>query len=95
MSAYVIIDVDVKDQAQYSEYMKKGAPTIFAYGGEPLVRGGKTEVWEGAWDPKRIIVLKFKTMDEARKWYESSDYKEAKKIRLSAASGNVICVEGI
>ncbi len=95
MSAYVIIDVDVKDQAKYSEYMKKGAPTIFAHGGEPLVRGGKSEVWEGVWNPKRMIILKFKSIDEARKWYESSDYKEAKKIRLNAASTNVICVEGI
>ena len=95
MSAYVIIDVDVKDQEQYAKYMKAGAPTILAHGGKPLVRGGKTQVLEGAWQPKRMIVLEFKTVEEANTWWNSSDYQEAKKLRERAARANVVCVEGI
>lgn len=95
MSAYVIIDVDVKDQEQYAEYMKAGAPTIIAHGGKPLVRGGKTQVWEGNWQPKRMIVLEFKTVEEAKQWWDSSDYAQARKLRLHAAEANVVCVEGI
>ncbi len=91
----MVIDVDVKDQKQYAEYMKAGAPTIIAHGGKPLVRGGKTRVWEGSWQPKRVIVLEFKTVEEARKWWDSPDYGEARKLRVNAASANVICVEGI
>ncbi|HQO38428.1 MAG TPA: DUF1330 domain-containing protein [Candidatus Omnitrophota bacterium] len=95
MSAYVIINVDVKDQEQYAKYMKAGAPTILAHGGKPLVRGGKTEVWEGDPDPRRIIVLEFKDMQAARDWWDSSDYGEAKKLRLHAACADVFCVEGM
>lgn len=95
MSAYVIIDIDVKDQEQYAKYMKAGAPTIIAHGGKPLVRGGKTQVWEGNWQPKRVVVLEFKTVEEAKQWWDSSDYAQAKKLRLTAAEANVICVEGI
>ena len=95
MSAYVIIDVDVKDQEQYAKYMKAGAPTIISHGGKPLVRGGKAENWEGNWQPKRMIVLEFKTVEEASNWWNSSDYSEAKKLRQGAAQANVICVEGI
>jgi uncharacterized protein (DUF1330 family) len=95
MPAYVIINVDVKDQEQYAKYMKAGAPTILSHGGKPLVRGGKAEVWEGDPQPKRLIVLEFKDMQAAREWWDSSDYKEAKKLRLGAAQANVICVEGM
>jgi len=63
MSAFVIIDMDVKDQEQYAKYMQQGGPTIIAHAGEPLVRGGKFQVWEGNWTPKRMIVLKFETIN--------------------------------
>ncbi|OGX24639.1 MAG: hypothetical protein A2Y03_03025 [Omnitrophica WOR_2 bacterium GWF2_38_59] len=95
MSAFVIIDMDVKDQEQYAKYMKQGGPTIIAHDGEPLVRGEKIEVWEGNWQPKRMIVIKFKTVEAARDWWNSSDYKEAKKLRAKAALAKIICIEGI
>lgn len=94
MSAYVIINVNVKDQAKYGQYMKAGAPTIPLYGGKPLVRGGASEVWEGNPDPKRVIVLEFDSMEAARRWWNSPEYKEAKKLRKNAAEADVFCVEG-
>jgi len=60
MRAYVIIDIDVFDPLAYEEYKKAGAPTILAHGGKPLVRGGKTEVLEGNWQPKRWSCLNSK-----------------------------------
>ncbi len=95
MPAYVIIDVDVKDQKQYAEYMKAGAPTIISHGGKPLVRGGNVQVLEGNWQPRRMIVLEFQSVEKARTWWNSSEYMEARNLRLNAAQANVICVEGI
>ncbi len=95
MATYVIIDVDVKDSMVYEEYKKKGAPTIIAYGGKPLARGGKTEVLEGNWQPKRMNVLEFKNTEEAKRWWKSSEYNEAKKLRHKAASANVVLLEGL
>ncbi len=94
MSAYVILDIDVKDQAGYEEYKKTGAPTIVAYGGKPLARGGKTEVLEGSWAPKRVVMLEFKSMEEARRWWDSPEYTEARKLRHRSADSNVILLEG-
>jgi len=94
MAAYVIIDVDVNDPEVYEEYKKKGAPTILAYGGKPLARGGQTEVWEGKWQPQRMILLEFKSMDEARRWWNSPEYNEAKKLRHKAADANVVLLDG-
>ena len=95
MAAYVFIDIDVHDPAGYEEYKKAGAPTIIAYGGKPLARGGKTEVLEGNWQPKRLVLLEFKDMSEAKRWWNSPEYNEAKKLRHRAASANVIFLEGL
>jgi uncharacterized protein (DUF1330 family) len=95
MAAYFIIDVDVKDPALYEEYKKKGAPTIIAYGGKPMARGGKAEVLEGNWQPKRMILLEFKNTQEAKRWWDSPEYNEAKKLRHKAALSNVVLLEGV
>lgn len=95
MPAYVIIDIDVKDPVGYEEYKKQGAPTIIAYGGKPLARGGATEALEGNWQPKRMVLLEFKNMTEAKKWWNSEEYNEAKKLRHKAALANVVLLEGI
>jgi uncharacterized protein (DUF1330 family) len=95
MAAYIIIDIDVKDPIGYEEYKKQGAPTILAYGGKPLARGGATEVLEGSWQPKRMILLEFKNTEEAKRWWNSQEYNEAKKLRHKAASANAILLEGI
>ena len=94
MAVYVILDVDVKDAALYEEYKKAGAPTIAAYGGTPRARGGKAEVLEGNWQPKRMILLEFKSEEEAKRWWNSPEYAAAKKLRHQAASTNVVLLAG-
>jgi uncharacterized protein (DUF1330 family) len=95
MSAYVIVDVDVLDPVVYEEYKKAGAPTIIAYGGKPLARGENIEVIEGNWQPKRLIVIEFKDMQAAKRWWNSPEYNEAKKLRHRSAKANVVFVEGL
>ena len=95
MPAYVILDIEVKDPEGYEEYKLRGAPTIAAYGGKPLARGGSAEVWEGAWQPRRVVMLEFKTMEDARRWWNSPEYNQAKKLRHKSANTNVVCIEGL
>jgi uncharacterized protein (DUF1330 family) len=47
--AYVIVDIHVNDSPGYEEYKELAPPSIAAYGGKYLARGGKTEVLEGGW----------------------------------------------
>ena len=49
MSAYIFVSVEVHDPVRYEDYRKTVLPTIEAYGGRFLVRGGKMEVLEGNW----------------------------------------------
>ena len=95
MSAYIIVDIDVRDPAGYEEYKKLAGPTVEARGGKYIVRGGKTEVLEGDWQPKRIVVLQFPSMDEAKAWLNCDEYREPRTMRHRTAKTNMILVEGV
>ena len=94
MAAYVIAEVNVKDPQLFAEYGKGVPATIAAYGGKYVVRGGKIEPKEGGWEPKRVVVLEFPSMEQARKWYDSVEYKPLLAMRSKAASARMIFVEG-
>ena len=95
MAAYVIADIEITDPAAYEEYRSKVPATIAQYGGRYVARGGKTEPLEGGWQPKRIALLEFPSLDQARKWYRSPEYAPLIKIRQKASRGRVIMVEGL
>jgi uncharacterized protein (DUF1330 family) len=94
MAAYVIADVHVTDPKAYDEYRKLVPATIEQYGGRFLARGGAFEVKEGSWNPSRVVVLEFPSMEQARKWYHSPEYAPALALRLKAANAKLILVEG-
>jgi uncharacterized protein (DUF1330 family) len=95
MPAYVIADIEITDPAAYEEYRAKVPATIAQYGGRYVARGGKTEALEGGWTPKRIALLEFPSLEQARKWYRSPEYAPLVKIRQKASRGRVIMVEGL
>lgn len=95
MKGYVIVDVDVKDPVRYAEYVKVVPPTIAKFGGRFLVRGGKAETLEGAWVPRRIVVLEFDSVARAREWWSSQEYAGPKAMRQNASVAGMILVEGV
>jgi len=94
VSAYVIAEVDITDPVAYEEYRKLVPATIARYGGKYLVRGGAVETKEGGWTPKRLAVLEFASMDQAKKWYHSPEYAPVLALRLKAARSKLLLVEG-
>ncbi len=94
MAAYVIAEVNVTNPDLFGEYRQLVAPTVKKYGGHFIVRGGAVETKEGGWSPKRIVVIEFPSIDQARKWYHSPEYAPALAMRLKAAETKLIFVEG-
>ena len=95
MSTYVIVEVNVTDPQLFAEYAKSVPATIAAYGGKYLVRGGEVDSREGGWAPKRMVVLEFPSMERARTWYDSPEYRPLLEMRLKAASSKLILVAGL
>ncbi len=94
MTAYVIFDIEVTDPANYEGYKQLAAPTVALYGGKYVVRGGYTETLEGAWQPKRIVVLQFENVERAKAWINSPEYSEARALRHKHSISKAIVVEG-
>jgi uncharacterized protein (DUF1330 family) len=95
MPAYVIAETDVHDDAQYERYKAAAPETIAAYGGSYVARGGELAVLEGDWHPKRVVILQFEDLAAAKRWYESPEYAEVRKLREGAANMNLVAVEGL
>ena len=95
MPAYVIVEIEVTDPVGYEEYKKQAAASVHAKGGKYIVRGGKTEVLEGDWQPKRIVILEFPSMDRAKEWLNCEEYRDPRKMRHRTATTNMVLVEGI
>ncbi len=94
MSALIVLDVRVTDLEAYEEYKTHSTRVLAQYGGKFIARGGSTEVLEGEWNPNRIVILEFETMERAREWYHSPEYAAPMQLRQRASQGNMILVEG-
>lgn len=95
MKAYVIIEVTAHDMERMDAYRKLVPASLIPFDGKFIVRGGVTEALEGDWNPKRIVVIEFPSLEKAKGWWLSDDYAPAKAMRQSAASTRMIMVEGI
>jgi uncharacterized protein (DUF1330 family) len=94
MPAYVIVEVEVHDPIEYEEYKKLTPTSITAYDGKFVVRGAHTESLEGEWNPQRIVILEFPSVERAKEWWHSKEYAAAKKIRQKTAKTKMLVVEG-
>jgi uncharacterized protein (DUF1330 family) len=94
MAAYLVCDIKVTNPTQYEDYKKLAQAAVAHHGGRYLVRGGETAVLEGSWQPSRVVVLEFPDLARARAFYDSPEYKAARKARGSAAQMNMIAVAG-
>ena len=94
-SAYIIANVEVTNPVQYEDYKKWSTEAMKAHGAEVCVRGGKVEVLEGDWAPQRIVILKFPSVEAAKKFNESPEYGKARTARQGGAIMRMIVVEGV
>ena len=95
MPAFVVLDIDVLDNEKYDVYKQMAPPTIAPYGGRYIVRGGKVETLEGAWSPKRLVILEFPSVDRAKAWINSPEYEKPKATRHECSRSQLIIVEGL
>lgn len=92
---YVVAQIKVTDPETYPQYVALVQPIIDKFAGEFLVRGGKSESYEGEPAGDRTVVIRFPSFEAAKSWYHSQDYAEAKKLRMSASTSVQTIVEGI
>ena len=93
--AYLLVQVDVTNPAQYGEYAKLTPGIVAKFGGKYLARAGRTVTLEGPPARSRVVVLEFPSVERAEAFYKSPEYVAARKVRAGAAQAQFVVVEGM
>jgi len=95
-AAYLIVESSITDPEIFKAYMEAAPAVVKVFGGEYLVRGGRTAVLEGDWAPPRLTVLRYPSFEQAQAMYDSPGYVQARALRHGAtACFNMVLVEGV
>jgi uncharacterized protein (DUF1330 family) len=93
--AYIIAQASVANPEQYEGYKTLAGAAVAKYGGKYIVRGGATHLLEGDWAPPRLVILEFESVEQAKRFYDSPEYRAARAQRQGAAQMNMLVVEGL
>jgi uncharacterized protein (DUF1330 family) len=94
MPAYVVVEIRITDPELYEQVKQQTPPVVAAYGGKYLARGGHTEALHGDWSPERLVVIEFESIEQARRWYDSPEYRQIRVLRDQSAQVNMVLTEG-
>ena len=86
---------EIYDKEKYMQYVGKVPAIVEKFGGRYMIRGGKTTVIDGDWNPLRFIMIEFENMDKFNAWWNSAEYKAVAPLREESAKTNAVVIEGI
>ena len=92
---YTVTEIDVTNLDAYTkEYAPLAQELIKKSGGKLLAAGQKVTTLEGAPPKPRVAIQQWDSLDAAKAWRNSAEYKEARKIGDKYAKFRAFAVEG-
>ncbi|UCE19120.1 MAG: DUF1330 domain-containing protein [Gemmatimonadota bacterium] len=95
MAAYVIARITVTNWDQYQKYIAATPAVIEQFAGKFIARGGETVTLEGPEETRRLVLLEFPSMEQAKAFYNSQDYQDVIKLREGAATASLVAIDGV
>jgi uncharacterized protein (DUF1330 family) len=93
MSAFMLVEITVKDQAMYDQYMERIPSVIEKHRGRYIVRSSKVTPNSGGWMPDRIILVEFDDLADLRACFRSAEYAELAPMRERATTTRSVVIE--
>lgn len=81
MKAFYMIDITIKDGQTFQEYVDHAKPLVEKFGGGMLIRGRELDSDNKPVEGKLIGVMEFPSVEIARAWYNSDEYRAIIRIR--------------
>lgn len=75
-------------------FLIKVTTVVANQGGKFIVRGGELTVEEGDWNPTRIAILEFGSIEQARAFIASPEFNSLNDIRNRSSNINIVTVDG-
>lgn len=96
MAAYLVVDTELTDPDLYETYKARARPLAEKHGGEYLARGGDLTLKEtDLWTPRRLVLLRFPSAEQANRFYDSPEYQEVLRISQQSARRTVVVLDGL
>ncbi len=93
MTAYVIGNITIKDEAKWIAYRDQVPATLTPWQGELVLRGNSATVLGGECRHTDTVVLRFPDIVSATGWHESSAYQALIPLRNQAADVDLVSYE--
>ncbi len=94
MPAYVLIEIEIYNRDMYLQYIEKAKPIVESYGGRYVIRGGPITNLFGEWNPERIILIEFPSLENIHKCFNSEEYLQIAYLREDSVITRAIILEG-
>ncbi|MGV9387107.1 DUF1330 domain-containing protein [Nonomuraea sp. NPDC003707] len=96
MTAYVISEVTIVDEAAVANYKPLAKAAVLEFGGTYLARDAVPQALEGVFEAdERLVIIRFATVDDARRWYSSESYTKAIEAAKGGLRRRLSIVEGL
>jgi uncharacterized protein (DUF1330 family) len=93
MPAFLIADIDVRDDDTYRAYREANPAIVRQFGGRYIALGGEVRVLEGDWQPRRTVIIEFPDMQAISAFYDSPEYRKLREIRWKSADSRLVVIE--
>ena len=94
VKGYLLGQITISDKSQYKLYDSDIGKVIEEFGGKYLVKGGLRMVKEGNPCFKRDVLVEFKDIETARRFFSSQRFKEISKFRKAGSTGFLLLLNG-
>jgi uncharacterized protein (DUF1330 family) len=95
MAAYAVFIREItRDPAEMETYSRMVGETLAGHRVKVLAAYGHQQVLEGP-RVEGAVILEFPSMEEAKAWYDSPAYQEAREHRFQGADYRAVLVEGL
>ncbi len=93
--AYLVIDIDVKNEGAMYPYRQGVEPLLARYNGKIVASTDKLEVLDGTWPRKGVTLIQFPSAKHARAFRAAPEYTPLRQVREDISEQDCILVEGL
>ena len=91
---YLLGQITISDKGYYKLYDSKIGNVIEEFGGRYLVKGGLRMVKEGNPSFQRDVLVEFKDVKTAQRFFSSQQFKEISEFRKAGSIGFLLLLNG-
>jgi uncharacterized protein (DUF1330 family) len=95
MPAYMVAGVELMPGPALERYRSLAGPSIAAHDGSFLVREQEKALTEGKHRFRRVIIVRFPSLEQAERCYRSADDAEALRLSGQAMHRTLYIVDGV